>query len=140
MRAVSPGQDRYDPGTTGSGAAGARQSGHGARGPSAVIVPALAADGVGLALGTMGYWFAGFAIATSCTDVHESIHGCDAMYRWMHMGRTGHWVLILAAAAVLVVGLAWPASRKAIAVSTWALAALALAWFAFYMYSANTTF
>jgi hypothetical protein len=27
MRAVSPGQDRYDPGTTGSGAAGARQSG-----------------------------------------------------------------------------------------------------------------
>ena len=37
-------------------------------------------------------------------------------------------------------GLAWPASRKVIAVGTWALAALALAWFAFYMYSANNTF
>lgn len=105
-----------------------------------MIVPALVAGGVGLALGTMGYWFVGFGIATSCTDVHEGIHGCDAMYRWMHMGRTGQWVLILAVTAVLVVGLAWPASRKAIAVGTWALAALALAWFTFYMYSANATF
>jgi hypothetical protein len=105
-----------------------------------VISPALVAGGVGLALGTMGYWFVGFGIATSCTDVHESVHGCDAMYRWMHVGRIGQWVLVLSVIAVLVVGLAWPASRKVIAVSTWALAALALAWFAFYMFSANNTF
>jgi hypothetical protein len=98
-----------------------------------VISPALVAGGVGLALGTMGYWFVGF-------DVHESVHGCDAMYRWMHVGRIGQWVLVLSVIAVLVVGLAWPASRKVIAVSTWALAALALAWFAFYMFSANNTF
>lgn len=105
-----------------------------------MIAPALVAGGVGLVLGTMGYRFVGFAIATSCTDVHESAHGCDAMYRWMHAGRTGQWVLVLAVAAVLVVGLARPASRKVIAVSTWALAALTPAWFAFYMYSANSTF
>lgn len=91
-------------------------------------------------LGTMGYRFVGFAIATACTDVHESAHGCGAMYRWMHAGRIGQWVLVLAVAAVLVVGLARPASRKVIAVSTWALAALTPAWFAFYMYSANKTF
>jgi len=59
---------------------------------------------------------------------------------WMHVGRTGQWVLVLPVAAVLVVGLAWPASRKVIAVSAWALAAVAVAWFAFYMYSANNTF
>ena len=105
-----------------------------------MVVPALAAGGVGLALGTLGYWFVGFGIATSCTDVHESVHGCDAMYHWMHVGRAGQWVLVLPVAALLVLGLAWPASRKVIAVGTWALAALALAWFAFYMYSANNTF
>ena len=49
-------------------------------------------------------------------------------------------MLVLPVAAVLVVGLAWPASRKVIAVSAWALAAVAVAWFAFYMYSANNTF
>ena len=102
--------------------------------------PALVAGGMGLVLGTTGYRFVGFGIATSCTDVHESAHGCDAMYRWMHGGRTGQWVLVLPVIAALVVGLAWPASRKVTAVSTWALAALALAWFAFYMYSANNTF
>ncbi len=48
--------------------------------------------------------------------------------------------LVLPVIAVLMVGLAWPASRKIIALSTWALATLALAWFAFYMYSANNTF
>lgn len=105
-----------------------------------MIFPALVAGGMGLVLGTMGYWFVGFAIATSCTDVPGSVHGCDAMYHWMHVGRTGQWVLVLAVIAGLLVGLAWPASRKVIAVSTWALAALALAWFAFYMYSANNTF
>lgn len=116
------------------------QSGHGARRPSPVVRPALVAGGVGLVLGTIGYWFVGFGIATSCTDVHESVHGCDAMYHWMHEGRLGQWVLVLPVIAVLVVGLAWPASRKVIAVSTWALATLALAWFAFYMYSAASTF
>jgi len=125
---------------TGSGDAGAGQSGHGAWGSSAVTFPALVAGGMGLVLGTVCYRFVGFGIATSCTDVHESAHGCDAMYRWMHGGRTGQWVLVLPVIAALVVGLAWPASRKVIAVSTWALAALALAWFAFYMYSANNTF
>ena len=125
---------------TGSGAAGPGQSGHGAYGPSAVIVPALVAGWVGLALGTMGYWFVGFGIATSCTDIHESVHGCDAMYGWMHVGRIGQWVLVLPVIAVLVVGRAWPASRKVIAISSWALAALALVWFAFYMYSAYNTF
>src|SRR5215472_5738940 len=102
------------------------QGGHGAREPSAVIAPALVAGGMGLALGTMGYRFVGFGIATSCTDVQESVHGCDAMYRWMHMGRIGQWVLVLPVVAVLVVGLAWPPSRKVIAISTWALAGLAL--------------
>jgi len=105
-----------------------------------VVVPALAAGGVGLALGTMGYWFVGFGIATSCTDVHESVHGCDAMYRWLHVGRIGQWVLVLAVIAALVVGRVWPASRKVIAVTTWALAVLAVAWFAFYMYRANSSF
>jgi len=125
---------------TGSDAAGPGESGHGAGRPSAVIVPALVAGWMGLALGTMGYWFVGFGIATSCTDIHESVHGCDAMYRWMHVGRIGQWVLVLPVIAVLVVGLAWPPSRKVIAISTWALAALALVWFAFYMYSAYNTF
>lgn len=125
---------------TGSGAAGAPQGGHDARGPSAVIFPAMVAGGAGLVLGTLGYYFIGFGIATSCTNVHESVHGCDAMYRWMHVGRIGQWVLVLPVIAVLVVGLAWPASRKVIAVSAWALAALALAWFAFYMVSAGTAF
>jgi hypothetical protein len=63
--------------------------------PSAVTFPALVAGGMGLVLGTMGCWFVGFGIATSCTDVHESVHGYDAMYRWMHGGRTGQWVLAL---------------------------------------------
>jgi len=58
----------------------------------------------------------------------------------MHVGRIGQWVLVLPVIAVLVVGLAWPASRKVIAISSWALAALALVWFAFYMYSAYNTF
>ena len=49
-------------------------------------------------------------------------------------------MLVLPVIAVLVVGLAWPASRKVIAISSWALAALALVWFAFYMYSAYNTF
>jgi len=80
------------------------------------------------------------AYGPSCTDIHESVHGCDAMYRWMHVGRIGQWVLVLPVIAVLVVGLAWPASRKVIAISSWALAALALVWFAFYMYSAYNTF
>jgi hypothetical protein len=102
-----------------------------------VLVPALAAGGAGLALATMGYSLIGFAISTSCTDVQRS---CEAMYRWMHVGRTGQWVLILPVIAVLPVGLAWPASRRVIAFSTWALAALALAWFAFYMYGANSAF
>ena len=62
------------------------------------------------------------------------------MYHWMYVGRIGQWVLVLPVIAGLVVGLAWPASRKVIAVSTWALTALALAWFAFYMYSASNTF
>ena len=47
-----------------------------------------------------------------------STHRSAALYRWMHVGRTGQWVLVLAVAAVLVVGLARPASRKVIAVST----------------------
>jgi hypothetical protein len=105
-----------------------------------VLVPALISGCVGLGLATMGFWFVGFGIATSCTDVHESLHGCDAMYRWMHVGRIGQLVLVLPLIAALVVGLAWPASRKVIAVSMWALAAVALVWFAFYMSSAASTF
>ena len=124
----------------GSSTAGAGQSRREARRPSAVLVPALISGCVGLGLATTGFSLVGFGIATSCTDEHESLHGCDAMYRWMHVGRIGQWVLVLPVIAVLVVGLAWPASRKVIAVGTWALAALALAWFAFYMYSANNTF
>jgi hypothetical protein len=77
-----------------------------------VVVPAVVAGWMGLALGTMGYWFVGFGIATSCTDVHESVHGCDAMYRWMHVGRIGQWVLVLPVIAMLVVGLAWPAAAR----------------------------
>lgn len=123
-----------------SGDAAIGQSGHSTPSPAAVAIPAVVTGWVGLALGTIGYWFVGFGIATSCTDAHESVHGCDAMYRWMHVGRIGQWVLLLPVIAVLVVGLAWPASRKVIAVSTWALAALALAWFAFYMYGADNTF
>jgi len=127
-------------GMTGSGAAGVGQGEPSAPEPSAVTVPALAAGGLGLALATAGYWFVGFGIATSCTDVHEGVHGCDAMYSWMHVGRTVQWALVLPVIAALAVGLAWPASRKVIAISTWALAVLAVAWFAFYMYSANSTF
>jgi len=95
---------------------------------------------VGLGLATTGFSLVGFGIATSCTDEYESPHGCDAMYHWMQVGRIGQLVLVLPLIAALVVGLAWPASRKVIAVSIWALAAVALAWFTFYMASAATTF
>jgi len=125
---------------TGSGAAGAGQSRREARRPSVVLVPAVISGCVGLGLATTGYWGVGFGIATSCTDLRESLHGCDAMYRWMHVGRIGQLVLVLPLIAALVVGLAWPASRKVIAVSMWALAALALAWFTFCMSSAASTF
>jgi hypothetical protein len=62
------------------------------------------------------------------------------MYHWMQVGRIGQLVLVLPLIAALVVGLAWSASRKVIAVSIWALAAVALVWFTFYMASAATTF
>ena len=124
----------------GSSTAGAGQSRREARRPSAVLVPALISGCVGLGLATTGFSLVGFGIATSCTDEHESLHGCDAMYHWMHVGRAGQWVLVLPVAALLVLGLAWPASRKVIAVSMWALAAVAFAWFAFYMSSAASTF
>lgn len=124
----------------GSGATGGGQSRREARRPAAVLVPAVISGCVGLGLATTGFWFVGFGIATSCTDVHESLHGCDAMYRWMHVGRIGQLVLVLPLIAALLVGLAWPASRKVIAMCIWGLAAVALAWFAFYMSSAASTF
>ena len=62
---------------------------------------------------------------------------CTAGCMW---GRIGQLLLVLPLIAALVVGLAWPASRKVIAVSMWALAAVAFAWFAFYMSSAASTF
>jgi hypothetical protein len=112
----------------------------GAPEPSAVIAPALAAGVLGVVLGTAGYSLVGFAIATSCTDEHESVHGCDAMYRWMHAGVIGQWALVITTIILLAAGLAGPASRKAIAITTWAITPLALAWFAFYMYGAKLTF
>lgn len=101
--------------------------------PSAVIAPALVAGGAGLVLGTAGYSLVGFGIATSCTDIHETLHGCDGMYRWMSAGVIGQWALFIAAFILLSAGLARPASRKAIAVSIWAITPLSLAWFGFYM-------
>jgi hypothetical protein len=127
----------YDHGMMGTGAG---LGGHGPWGRSTVIAPASVAGGLALVLGTVGYSLVGFAIATSCTDVHTNLHGCDAMYRWMNAGRLGQWVLVLPVIAMLLVGLARPASRKVLAVSAWTLAALAPVWFVFYMFSANQAF
>jgi hypothetical protein len=62
------------------------------------------------------------------------------MYRWMRTGVIGQWLLVVIAIALLMVGLVLPASRKVMAVSIWVISPLALAWFAFYMYSARHTF
>jgi hypothetical protein len=130
----------YDPGMTLPRYPSADQVQLGAPGRSTVIAPALVAGGVGLVLGTAGNSLVGFGIATSCTDEHETVHGCDGMYRWLGAGVIGQWALVITAIILLAVGLGRPASRKAIAISLWAIIPLAVAWFAFYMYSARRAF
>ena len=73
-------------------------------------------------------------------DPHETGNGCDAMYRWMHTGVIGQWLLVVIAIALLMVGLVLPVSRKVMEISIWVISPLALAWFAFCMYRARHTF
>lgn len=108
--------------------------------PSTVVAPASVAGILGVLLATFGYSLVGFGIATVCTDWHVTDNGCDAMYRWMHIGVIGQWVLVIIVILLLVVGLILPRSRKIMAISIWAISPLALAWFVFYMYSARHTF
>ncbi|MBO0770412.1 MAG: hypothetical protein J2P35_03030 [Actinobacteria bacterium] len=108
--------------------------------PPGLFAPAVVAGGLSVALGTAGYSMVGFGIATSCTDVREGPHGCDAMYRWMHAGVIGQWVLFLAVVMLVVAGRVRPGNRKGIAVGRRALAALAPAWFVFYEYGAVRSF
>lgn len=120
------------------GAVAKRQPG--AWGPSTVVAPASIAGILGVLLATFGYSLVGFGIATSCTDEHVTGHGCEAMYRWMHMGVIGQWALVISVIPLLVVGLILSRSRRIMGIIIWAISPLAFAWFVFYMYSAQHTF
>lgn len=104
-----------------------------------LAAPAAVAGALGLVLATGGYSMVGFGIATACTD-GPSAGGCGAMYRWMKAGVIGQWVLFLGVVVLVVAGLVLPGGRKAVVISIWADAALALAWFVFYTYGAAHAF
>lgn len=93
-----------------------------------------------MVLATVGYSGIGFGIATDCTNLYVALHACDAMYRWFHTGMTWQWAPTVVALMLLVIGLLVPASRKVVAIGGWAMIAIGMVWFAFYMAMAVSTF
>jgi hypothetical protein len=101
------------------------------RRPWTVRLPAAIACGEALLLGTVGRFFVGFGLATSCTDFVPNGPGseesrtathCDPLYHWLAAGAIGQFVLDL------VLGRKRPAWRRPAAIIAWALIPVAFAW------------
>jgi hypothetical protein len=93
----------------------------------AVMLPAAIACGLALILGTLGYFFVGFGMATVCTDWFPTGHHCDAMYSWLGAGAIGQLALAVAAGALLVMA-AVLTERRIMVILARALIPISVAW------------
>jgi hypothetical protein len=105
-----------------------------------IIVPGAIAAGLGVLLGTLGFFGVSFGQGTVCTDFNEAPHACDALYHWLEVGFIGQWVLVLVSAFVLTYGLRRPQSRTAASVAAWVMVALTIGWYAVYVHGAYHSF
>lgn len=105
-----------------------------------IILPGSAGCAVGALLGTLGWFSVSFGQATICTDFNEGPHACDGLNAWLEAGFFGQWVLVLASAILLAVGLRRPQSRRPVSIAAWITSALAIAWFGFCYYGAYHSF
>lgn len=99
-------------------------------GPSytSIAIPAAGALGLAIFLGTVGYFFVGFGLATSCTDTFETGHGCDALHRWLATGVIGQIAVAVAAAALIIVAQTRPDPHRRLATISMLLIPLPVMW------------
>jgi hypothetical protein len=72
-------------------------------GYTAVALPAGIAMGLAIFLGAVGYFGVGFGMATTCTDLSETGHRCDALYHWLDAGAIGQTAIAITAATLIIV-------------------------------------
>jgi hypothetical protein len=97
-----------------------------------VVLPATIGAALGLVLSTVGFIGVAFGNGTMCTTYYETGHHCDALNGWLEAGLIGQGAILAASVAVLLVGPALPARRRAMAISAWGTVALAVAWYVAY--------
>lgn len=103
----------------------------------AILIPGILGVGLGALLGTLGFFTASFGMGTICTDFNSS---CDALMHWLETGLIGQWMLVLATAVMLTVGLVRPRTRQPLAIAAWIALAVTIAWYCFYFYSGYHSF
>lgn len=97
---------------------------------TAVAAPAGISLGLALLLGTVGYFFVGFGMATSCTDKFENVHRCDTLYHWLTAGAVGQFAIAIASAALIVIAKRTSGPQRRLRAFSWPLIPLSLAWIA----------
>ena len=85
-------------------------------------------------LGTFGWFGVALAIGSTCTgDVScgsSSCAPCATAHAWVIAAGAGEWVLVAAAATILVLGTERPCWRRAATIAACALILVAAGWFA----------
>lgn len=94
-----------------------------------IIAPGTTGVALGVALGSLGWFGVAFGQGTVCTDFNEAPHACHALYRWLEIGFIGQWVLVLASAVLLALGLKRPQKRTRASIAAWATIVMAIGWF-----------
>jgi hypothetical protein len=98
-----------------------------------VVIPTVGAGLAAALLGSLGWFVNSFGIGSDCTDKFSCggpCAPCDAQHQWITAGGTGQWLLVVAAGALLSLGLRHASWRRALAAGSSALLPASIAWYA----------